>query len=207
MITKQQVLENLSQVKTFIDEIDNKKEEKTVGIAIKNRWTCEVIFQSTKTTYKEAVEERKADLRGADLRGADLHDANLHDANLCDADLHDANLRGADLRGANLCGADLCGANLHDANLCCADLRGANLCGANLRGADLHGADLHGADLHDANLCDAELCNAKFYGRGGMKELTKEQLPDFLAALGFKIVETVRPLSSEEFGEGLKDKQ
>jgi hypothetical protein len=97
--------------------------------------------------------------RGADLRGA----------NLCGANLCDANLRGADLRGANLCGANLCGANLRDA-----DLRGANLCDAN---------------LCDANLRDAELNCAKFYGRGGHKPLKRSQLPDFLHALGFDIVE------------------
>ena len=62
---------------------------------------------------------------------------------------------------------------------------GANLCGADLYGANLRGADLRGADLYGADLCGADLMNAKFYGRGGMKQLTKQQLPDFLRALGF----------------------
>jgi len=124
-ITKEQVLENLDDVKKYIEEAETKKEEKKVGIVIKNRFTGEIIFQSTKTTHKEAIEE-KGD---ADLRGANLRDANLH------------------------------------------------------------GADLHGADLRGANLRGAELCNARFYGRGGVKELKRKQLPDFLGALGFVIVD------------------
>ena len=73
-----------------------------------------------------------------------------------------ANLRNADLRDADLSGANLCDANLRDANLC-----GANLCDADLRGAELN-------------------C-AKFYGRGGTQQLTKQQVPMFLEALGFII--------------------
>ena len=69
--------------------------------------------------------------------------------------------------GANLCDANLRGANLRDANLRNADLSGANLCDANLRGAELN-------------------C-AKFYGRGGTQQLTKQQVPMFLEALGFII--------------------
>mgnify|MGYP001233795442 CR=1 FL=1 len=144
-ITKQQVLDNLEQVKQYISEAENKKEEKVVGIAIKNRWTGEIIFQSTKTTYKEAIIEKG-------------------DANLSDADLRDADLSGANLRGANLSDANLSGANLRD-------------------------ADLSGADLRGANLRGAELNCAKFFGRGGTKQLTKAQLPYFLAALGFVIVD------------------
>jgi hypothetical protein len=95
MISKKEVLENLEEVKKYVEEIENKKEEKVIGIAIKNRWTGEIVFQSTKTTYKEAIEE-KGD---ANLTGADLTDANLTDANLTGADLTDANLTGADLTG------------------------------------------------------------------------------------------------------------
>ena len=96
----------------------------------------------------------------------------------CEADLGEANLRGADLREADLCEANLCGANLRgadlgEADLCGADLRGANLCGANLRGADLG---------------EADLCGVKFYGQGGEQKLTKKQVPEFLEALGFKII-------------------
>ena len=143
-ISKEEGLAKIEELKKYVGEQD-KKEEKVIGIAIKNRFTGSIIFQSTKTTYKEAVIERLAsgaDLRGADLRGADL----------C----------GADLRGADLCGADLCGADLYCANLRNANLRNANLCNANLRNANLCDANLRGA-----NLCGAELMNAKFYGKGG----------------------------------------
>ncbi len=120
-ITKQQVLENLDEVKKFIQEADEAKaEQKNVCIEIKNRFTGEVKFSSEKTTIKEACVDNKADLREADLYGA--------------------NLRGADLRGADLREADLYGA----------DLRGANLYEANLRGASLRGADLYEADLMNA---------------------------------------------------------
>jgi len=158
MITKKEVLDNIEKVRKYVQEIDNKKEEKVVGIAIKNRWTGEVIFQSTKTTYKEAIIEKG-------------------DANLRGANLYDADLSGANLRGANLCGANLCGANLCDANLSGADLCGANLCDANLSGADLCGA----------NLRDAELSCAKFYGRGGNIVIKKANLEGFLGALGFRL--------------------
>ncbi len=108
---------------------NNKKEEKVVGIAIKNRFTGEIMFQSSKTTHKEAVAE-KGD---ADLSCAELSCADLRGADLRDADLRDANLRGA---------------NLYDADLCGANLRGANLCGANLRGANLRGAELDSAKFY-----------------------------------------------------------
>jgi hypothetical protein len=55
--------------------------------------------------------------------------------------------------------------------------------------ADLSGADLSGANLRGANLSGAELHNAKFYGQGGTQKLTKEQVPHFLAALGFIVEE------------------
>ena len=95
------------------------KEEKVVGIAILSRYGG-IKFQSTKNTYKEAVEEGKANLSGAYLRGANLHNADLSNANLSDANLsgaylRDANLGGANLRDANLSGADLSGADLYNA--------------------------------------------------------------------------------------------
>ncbi len=164
-ITNQQVLDNLEEVKKYVDEAKNKVEEKTVGIEIKNRWTGNIIFQSTKTVFREAVLERLES--GADLNGADLRGANLSGANLCYADLSDTNLRDANLSGANL--------------------RDANLSGANLRDANLSGANLRDADLNDADLNGAEMQNVKFYGRGGTKSLKKSQLPSFLGALGFVI--------------------
>ena len=125
-ITKEQVILNLDEVKKYVSEIEedkNKKETKKINIQIKNRFTGSIIFESEKTTWKEAVEEAKAN--GISMRGADLYGADL---------------RGADLRGANLCEANLRGA----------DLRGAGLYGVNLRRADLYGADLHGAELCNA---------------------------------------------------------
>ena len=112
----------------------------------------EVLFESDKTTLKEAVEEAVS--RGAYLRGADLEGADLRDA---------------DLEGAYLRGTDLEGANLRDA-----DLRDANLEGADLRGADLRDADLEGVDFY----------HTKFYGKGGTTKIKKNQIDDFLTALG-----------------------
>lgn len=152
-ISKKEVLDNLETVKAYIQEAENKKEEKVIGLAIKNRFTGEIIFQSTKTTYKDAIIEKgDANLRDADLSGADLNGANLRYADLSDADLSGADLRYADLNGA-----------------------------------DLSGANLRGANLRDANLSGAELNCAKFWGKGGTKQLTKEQMPIFLKALGFLI--------------------
>jgi len=192
-MTKEAVLENLEEIKKFISEVEQeKKEEKVVGIAIKNRITGSIIFQSTKTTYKEAVQERLAS--GANLRDANLRDANLRDANLLGADLSGADLSGADLSDADLSDADLSdanlsGADLSDADLRGADLRGADLRGANFRGANLSDANLRGANFRGADLSGAELNRALFYGRGGTNELTKAQLPAFLGALGFIIVD------------------
>ena len=116
-----------------------------------------VLFESEKTTLKEVLEE--AVNRGAYLRGADLEGA----------DLRDADLEGAYLRGADLGDADLRDAYLGDANL-----EGANLIGTNLRGANLEGANLKGADFY----------HAKFYGRNGNTKIKKNQIDDFLTALG-----------------------
>jgi len=49
-ITKEDVLDNLEQVKSLIEDNENKKKEKKIGIQIKNRFTGEIIFESTKTT-------------------------------------------------------------------------------------------------------------------------------------------------------------
>ena len=122
----------------------------------------EVLFESDKTTLKEAVEEAVS--KGTDSRDADLGDAYLRDA--C-------------LEGANLEGA-----NLRDACLGDADLRGANLRGANLVGADLIGTNLGDANLEGANLKGADFYHAKFYGRNGNTKIKKNQIDDFLTALG-----------------------
>ena len=86
-MNKDEVLQNLDEVKKYIEEIENDKikEKKKFNITIKNRWTGAIIFESEKTTYKEAVEEaikNKANLRRADLSGADLSGANLSWADL-----------------------------------------------------------------------------------------------------------------------------
>ena len=134
-ITKEAVLENLEEVKKYIQEEENKKEEKVLGIAIKNRWTGNIIFQSTKTTYKEAV--REALDSGSDLSGSDLRNSDL---------------RGSDLRYSDLSYSDLSGSNLR---------------GSNLRGSEMQ--------------------NVKLYGRGGNSKIKRNQLDDFLRALGFII--------------------
>jgi len=68
------------------------KEEKTIGLSIKNRWNGDIIFQSTKVTYKEAVEE--AIKSKANLSKANLSEANLYKANLSGADLYKATFFG-----------------------------------------------------------------------------------------------------------------
>ena len=142
-ITKQEALDKIEELKKYVGEEEN-KEEKVVGIAIKSVFG-NLQFQSTKTTFREAILEAVS-------------------------------------RGENLSGANLSGAELRDA-----DLRGAELSGADLSDADLSYANLRNANLRNANLSGAELQNAKFYGRGGIKPLKRNQLPEFLLALGFVI--------------------
>ena len=109
-ITKEAVLENLETVKNFISEIDtekNKEEEKIVGIAIMSKFGG-IKFQSTKTTFKEAVVEGKANLSDADLSDANLRDADLRDADLSGAELQNAKFYGRGgtkvIKKANLAG-------------------------------------------------------------------------------------------------------
>ena len=141
-MTKQEALDKIEELKKYVENEDKSKKE--IRFQIKT-WGGTVLFESTKTTQREAILE---------------------------AVESDANLSGADLSGASLSGANL---------------SGASLSGANLSGADLRDANLSYADLRDADLRGAELQNAKFYGRGGTKELTKEQVPVFLKALGFVV--------------------
>jgi hypothetical protein len=108
-------------------EEKNIKEKSEKKFEIKSRWTGEIIYTSTKTTYKEAVEE-------AVSKGAYLRDAYLGGAYVGGADLEGADLEGADLRGANLGGA-----NLGDA-----DLRDADLGGAYLGDADFYHTKFYG---------------------------------------------------------------
>ena len=46
------------------------------------------------------------------------------------------------------------------------------------------GAYLRGANLEGANLRDADFYHAKFYGRNGNTKIKKNQIDDFLTALG-----------------------
>ena len=72
------------------------KEKKEIKLEIKNRWTGDVVFSSTKTTMREAVEE--AVKEHANLEGANLKHANLEHADLKHADLKHADLKGADTK-------------------------------------------------------------------------------------------------------------
>ena len=44
------------------------------------------------------------------------------------------------------------------------------------------------ANLREADLREAELGSAKFYGKGGTVKLKKNQVEDFLNALGFQVI-------------------
>jgi len=176
-LTKQQALEKIEELKKYVAE---KEAEEKKGFVIKNWKDNSEIYVSKADNIREAVIEAVAN-------GANLSEASLWGANLSEANLSEASLWGADLEGANLYEANLCGADLEGANLSEASLWGANLRGANLYGADLYGANLREANLYGADLREAELCNAKFYGKGGTVKLKKDQVEDFLNALGFQI--------------------
>jgi hypothetical protein len=102
-ITKQQVLENIEEVKKYIQEAAT-EEKKKVVIEIKNRFTGAIKFTSEKSTIKEAVFDNKANLSGADLSEADLREANLYGADLSGADLRWANLSEAEMKNAKFYG-------------------------------------------------------------------------------------------------------
>ena len=102
-VTVQLSQETYDSLKSQIEEKENKtKEKKKVNIQIKNRFTGSVVYESEKTTYKEAVVE--AVLRSASLRSANLRDADLGEANLRNADLRNANLGEANLDSAKFYG-------------------------------------------------------------------------------------------------------
>jgi len=110
-ISKDEALKKIEELKVYVANEEKKETSSKVKLQIKTL-AGEVLFESEKTTIKEAVEEAVsggADLRGADLRGADLGDADLRGADLGGADLGGADLRGADLGGADLGGADFFG--------------------------------------------------------------------------------------------------
>ena len=183
-LTKEEALKKIEELKAYVKEKGTKEAKKGVVIYDEDG---DVVFESKADSIKGAVEE--AVEVGANLREANLRGANLWGANLREADLREANLREANLRGANLWGANLQEANLWGANLREANLQGANLRKADLRKADLWGANLQEANLWEADLREAELCNARFYGKSGTVRLKKDQVKDFLAALGFIVEE------------------
>jgi len=158
-LTKEEALKKIEELKAYVKEKGTKEAKKGVVIYDEDG---DVVFESKADSIKGAVEEAVevgANLREANLRGANLWGANLQEANLWGANLREANLQGANLRKADLRKADLWGANLQEANLWEADLR------------------------------EAELCNARFYGKSGTVRLKKDQVKDFLAALGFIVEE------------------
>jgi len=115
------------EVKEIVKQNAEPKEEKKIGLEIKNRFTGEVIFTSTKTTYKEAVEEAVSE-------NVNLENANLRNTNLENVNLENANLRNADLKNTNLSNANLWNTNLSNANLWNADLENADLWDAKFYG-------------------------------------------------------------------------
>ena len=105
-LTKEEAIKKIEELKKYIKD----EEEKPKGVVIKNRYTDEIIFQSSKNTIKEAVEE-------AIENGISLNEANLYKADLGEADLSNANLYKADLSNTNLCEANLSEANLSGVEL------------------------------------------------------------------------------------------
>ena len=89
-LTKEEALAKIEELKKYVDD-QPKKETKTVGVQIKTPFGT-VLFQSTKTTVKEAVLEAVGS--GADLSGADLIDADLIGANMSGAELASAKFYG-----------------------------------------------------------------------------------------------------------------
>ena len=136
-----------------------KKENKTLGVVLKNR--------SYKGANLEGAILCHADLSEAQLQGANLFKARLQDVDLFraelqgaylgrvglqDADLFRAGLQGAYLGEAGLQGAYLGEAGLQGAYLVRTGLQGAYLGGAQLQGAYLIWAQLQGAHLNGAQL-------------------------------------------------------
>ena len=110
------IINGQTYVRKDTETEQTKQEEKIVWIAIKNRFTGSIIFQSSKTTYREAIneciEEALHTWANADLTNAKLTNADLTRADLTNADLTRADLTNADLTDANLTNADLTDANL-----------------------------------------------------------------------------------------------
>ena len=89
------------------------KTKKVKGIKIVSRYNPEkVIFQSSKTTMKEAVEEAikdnvclsGSDFKDCDLRGSDLRDCDFRNSDFSFCDLRDCDLSSCDLRDCETSG-------------------------------------------------------------------------------------------------------
>ena len=94
-------------VSKIMEEMNAVKKKEEMRIHIKNRWTGEIIYSSTKTTMKDAVEEAVSndyDLRYSDLRGSDLSYSNLSGSKLSDSDLRGSKLRYSELQNAKFYG-------------------------------------------------------------------------------------------------------
>ena len=102
-ITKEEALKKIEELKQFVEQEDAKTETKTLGVAIRSRFASgEIIYQSSKSTIREAVIEALAS--GSKLRGSDLRGSNLSDCDLSDCDLSDCDLRGSELQNAKFYG-------------------------------------------------------------------------------------------------------
>ena len=112
-LSKEKALKKIEELKKYVKNEEKKENSSKVKLQIKTL-AGEVLFESEKTTIKEAVVEavvkdtdlRDSDLRNADLRDANLRNVNLEGTNLEGTNLEDANLKDVDLRGANLRNVD-----------------------------------------------------------------------------------------------------
>jgi len=152
-ITKQQVLDNLDQVKKYISESENEPKVET--------YSKDDLIQLLKTDVHKFNQVVKLKSHGGHWEDLPKIDNKL--------DLSNSNLSNSDLSHANL--------------------TIANLSNSNLSNSDLSNADLSKANLYNMDLSNANLCRALFYGRGAGLKLKKNQVEDFLLALGFTIKE------------------
>ena len=95
-ISKEEAQKKIEKLKKYVEDKE-KKETLSKKLQIKSL-SCLVLYESTKSTLKEAVVE--AVKSGANLSEANLSGANLYGADLSGADLSGANLFGVDLRRA-----------------------------------------------------------------------------------------------------------
>ena len=92
-ITKEEALKKIEELKQFVEQEDAKTETKTLGVAIRSRFASgEIIYQSSKSTIREAVIEAVAN--GSDLSGSNLSGSNLSDCDLRGSELQNAKFYG-----------------------------------------------------------------------------------------------------------------